>query len=127
MINGKKKIIIGLASRLKDIRIALKLTQEQFSDELGISNPTIVRYEAGSSPSVDVLIKLNENYNVNLNWLVSGQGNMFVKGYIIDFLKKSQDIFDEDKADLLYKIMESDDTRIILEAELIKIKKLYEL
>jgi len=127
VINGKKKIIIGLASRLKDIRIALKLTQEQFSDELGISNPTIVRYEAGSSPSVDVLIKLNENYNVNLNWLVSGQGNMFVKGYIIDFLKKSQDIFDEDKADLLYKIMESDDTRIILEAELIKIKKLYEL
>ena len=82
--------------RLKDIRIALKLNQQQLAERLGIKGQSISSAEKDISKlSNDNLSKLHKDLNVNLNWLFSGNGNMFI---ISD--KKAGSEFD--------KIMESE-------------------
>ncbi len=63
--------------RLKDVRLTLKMTQDQFSKALEISKPTYVRYELGEMmPKIQILQVLGSKFNVNLNWLFRGDGDM---------------------------------------------------
>ena len=69
------------------VRKALGHTQETFSPILSVSKPTLVRYEAGERrPDSDILEVLAREYNVDMNWLVTGEGDMFVKesGIFVD-------------------------------------------
>lgn len=69
----------NFCQRLKSIRRSLKYTQDEFSKLLNISKPTLVRYEAGGrKPDADLLSILADKYNVNINWLISGKGEMFL-------------------------------------------------
>ncbi len=73
--------------RLKKVRKALGYTQETFSPIVSVSKPTLVRYEAGERrPDSDILEILAKDYNVDMNWLVMGTGDMFVKdsGIFVD-------------------------------------------
>lgn len=63
---------------LKKLRFELKLSAQKLADDLGIHKMTISNYENGKrEPTYEVLEKLHNLYNVNLNWFVSGQGEMF--------------------------------------------------
>ncbi|MCX6583030.1 MAG: helix-turn-helix transcriptional regulator [Candidatus Aminicenantes bacterium] len=71
--------------RLKELRKALGLTQDRFSKELGISKPTYVRYELGEMmPKLQILSFLTTKYVVDLNWLLSGDGEMFLEVIELD-------------------------------------------
>lgn len=64
---------------LKKLRFELKISAQKLADDLGIHKMTISNYENGKrEPTYEVLEKLHNLYNVNLNWFVSGQGEMFI-------------------------------------------------
>lgn len=65
-------------NRLQKIRKKLKLSQEEIADETNITYRAYTSYERGDrKPSFEFLVKLVEKYNVNLNWLIAGKGEMF--------------------------------------------------
>ena len=64
----------GLSSRLKEVRIKSLLSQTKFASKLKMSQAQYGKYEAGnSSPSVPVLIRINEVFKVDLHWLITGE------------------------------------------------------
>lgn len=66
-------------SRLKKIRQNLNLSQEALAESLSLSRAGIAAVEADKNKfSQDVLYKLANNFNVNLNYLVCGSGQMFI-------------------------------------------------
>lgn len=71
--------------RIKDIREALGLSVPKLAERINIKSRTIVSYESGRDPSVEFLAQLHKVYNVNLNWFVSGKGEMFIKEQPADF------------------------------------------
>lgn len=64
--------------RIKKLRKALDLTQQEFADRIGIKRNTIANYETGRNNPVDSIISLIcREFNVDENWLRTGNGNMF--------------------------------------------------
>lgn len=65
--------------RLKQIRMNLRLSQEAFGEEIGLTRAGIAAVEGNKNKfSQDVLYKLLKQFNINLNYLISGQGEMFI-------------------------------------------------
>ncbi len=68
-----------IADRIKQIREAKKLSQKQFADTMETALTRISEYERDKvKPSSEILTKLAEIHNVNINWLLTGNGNMFL-------------------------------------------------
>lgn len=64
--------------RLKKIRKSLDLTQQAFADRIGIARGNIGAYEVGKNTPSDAVISLIcREFNVNENWLRTGEGEMF--------------------------------------------------
>lgn len=65
--------------RLKQLRKELGLTQQEFSDKIGIKRNTFAQYENGRNEPIDAVVRLIcSTYNVNEEWLRTGAGTMFV-------------------------------------------------
>jgi transcriptional regulator with XRE-family HTH domain len=70
---------MGIGERLKDLRHALGLTQEQFAARVGLSKATLVGYEVGQrKPGADALAAISRS-GVNMTWLLTGDGEMFAR------------------------------------------------
>lgn len=66
-------------TRLKQIRCALNLSQEGLGDSIDLSRAAIASFEANKTKfSQETLYKLSKHFNINLNYLVSGVGEMFI-------------------------------------------------
>ena len=64
--------------RIKELRKALGLTQQEFSDKIGVKRNTIAQYESGRNSPIDAVISLIcREFNVNEEWLRTGEGEMF--------------------------------------------------
>lgn len=64
--------------RIKAIRKALGLTQQEFADRLGIQRSTIAQYETGRNNPIDAVVSLIcREYDVDEVWLRTGEGEMF--------------------------------------------------
>jgi transcriptional regulator with XRE-family HTH domain len=60
-----------IADRIKYIRGSL--TQIEFCRELGIYRNTLQKWEANKGfPVFESLLKLHKQFQVNINWLISG-------------------------------------------------------
>lgn len=71
--------MITQGKRLKQIRTELRLSQAKLGNSLGISAPSIGKAEKGINRlSNESLTKLLENHNVNINYLLGGEGDMFI-------------------------------------------------
>lgn len=69
-----------MKDRLKLLRKTLDLTQQEFAEALGIKRNTIATYEIGRNEPIDAVVQLICNkYNVNEQWLRTGEGEMFIK------------------------------------------------
>ena len=67
-----------IEKRIEKIRKTLKLSQKEISTQIGITYRAYSGYERGErKPSFEFLALLFEKYNINLNWLIVGQGEMF--------------------------------------------------
>jgi transcriptional regulator with XRE-family HTH domain len=64
--------------RVREVRRALKLSQRAFAKAIYISNGHYADIELGNKPPNDRLIHLIATcFQVNKNWLLSGEGRMF--------------------------------------------------
>lgn len=65
--------------RLAELIKQLNLKQTGFAQEIGVSQPTISDWinKPNVNPSIESLIKISNAFNVNLNWLLTGNGPMF--------------------------------------------------
>ena len=69
-----------MKDRIKKIRKELDLTQQKFADRLGVQRNTIAMYEMGRSlPSDAIMRSICREFNVNEEWLRTGQGEMFIQ------------------------------------------------
>ncbi|MCK9556765.1 MAG: S24 family peptidase [Candidatus Cloacimonetes bacterium] len=64
---------------LNELLSSLKLSKKKFAEQLGLSQGNVSDWfnRPGYRPSIDALKRISEIYNVNLNWLITGKGDMF--------------------------------------------------
>ena len=68
------------AERLKWLRKDNDLTQQEFSDKLGIKRGTVANYEAGRNEPIDAVIELIcSKFAVNETWLRTGEGDPYIQ------------------------------------------------
>lgn len=67
-----------MKDRLREVRKAIGLTQQEFSDRLGIQRNAVANCESGRAELSDAVITLIcRTYNVDEVWLRTGAGEMF--------------------------------------------------
>lgn len=67
-----------MKDRIKAVRKALKLSQEKFADAIGLARNTVTQMEMGVlNPGKRTIADIVRVFNVNENWLLTGEGDMF--------------------------------------------------
>ena len=65
-------------TRIRELRRALGMTQQELADKLGIGRTIISNYEIGRSSMSDAVLRLIvTTFGVNEVWLRTGEGDMF--------------------------------------------------
>lgn len=106
-----------MKERLKKLRKTLDLTQQEFADRIGSARDNIAGYETGRrNPSVAVISLICTKFNVNEEWLRTGNGEMFIEltrdeqieHFVGDALKSEDDSFKKKFIAMLAALDESD-------------------
>lgn len=88
--------------RIKQIRKALHLSQDDFGKKLGVTRGVITNIELNKTEPKPLFIKLIcETFEVNEDWVVNGTGEMFIQksrsdtiaDFFADVLKEEDDSF----------------------------------
>lgn len=91
-----------MKERLKKLRKTLDLTQQAFADRIGMKQNTIAQYEMGRTvPSDAIIFSICREFNVNEDWLRTGEGDMFlemsrdeqIEEFVGSLLKDEEDSF----------------------------------
>ena len=86
--------------RIKLLREALELSQEEFGKRIGSARNTIANYELGRrNPSNTVLNAICRTFRVNYFWLTEGKGDMFTgtPESVVDEIAEDYNLDDIDK------------------------------
>lgn len=77
------------------------MTQEKFAKKLGLKRQTIATYETGRSEPMDnIVISICREFNVNREWLLTGEGNMYnmpedeTAAVVSELLEESNPVYD---------------------------------
>ncbi len=94
-------------NRLKEIRKILKLTQDDFAQQLNCSRKSIINYETGKRELPDDFINiLVSSHNINRTWLLYGVGEMFGESLSADSVGNKlvmlRDVLEITQAELAY-------------------------
>ena len=108
---------MDLVARIKEILEEVPGTIDQKAKRIGTTSPTLYSYLRGrTAPSFDFLAKIKSVTGVNLNWLVSGEGEKFplsgsdrtgaldiefleaIRCKLEDYLKESHPGFNKDRS-----------------------------
>ena len=66
--------------RIKELRKYLGMTTESFGKKIGIAASTVTNVEAGRrKPTNQLITSICREYNVNEQWLRTGEGTMFAE------------------------------------------------
>lgn len=104
---------MSLGERIKKVRKALDLTQQEFGGKIGSTQNAIGNYETGHrNPSSSVINNICKTFSVSEEWLRTGEGDMFAElpknevlaAQIEDFLKGGTDSFRERLVSLLLRL-----------------------
>ena len=80
VLSFSRKGVVPLNKRLKKLRKALDLTQQEFANRIGVKRNTIATYEIGRNTPLDAVIaSICREFSVLEAWLRTGEGEMFVK------------------------------------------------
>ena len=88
-----------MKERIKKIRKELDMTQQQFADIIGVKRNSYANYETGRNTPIDAVIKsICREFNVNEEWLRTGNGEMFMASpsAALDILKAEYGLSDGD-------------------------------
>lgn len=78
-------------NRIKELRAALKITQDVFAEKVTISRNYLSLLESDKREPSDIVLKsICREFSVSEQWLRSGEGEMFVQktGLVADLVKK---------------------------------------
>lgn len=102
-----------LSQRLRQARLASKLTQEELGKKVNTTKSTISNYENGySTPSTDILIQLAETLQTTTDFLLGrSTANaetqlLTVEQRLVDELKKYPTIYEELTTNPMMKVKE---------------------
>lgn len=93
VLNDKKDNVFG--ERLKNLRsVLMKMTQKEFSEFMGIPQPTLSSYESGrNKPTIDVVINIANKCNVSVDWLCGNDNVASIKS-LADLMNILFDIYE---------------------------------
>jgi len=75
-----KMLSNSLSKRLVKIRETLKISQDELGTKIGISRFSVSNYESGKRNITERVIKdICREFDVNEEWLRTGEGEMFVE------------------------------------------------
>ena len=67
-----------MKERLRELRNALNLSQQEFSERINVAQSTYAQFETGRRELRDIHIsQICQAFNVSERWLRTGEGNMF--------------------------------------------------
>ncbi len=70
-----------IGKRIKDLKSILNTTSKDLALELGIPVRTVGSYERDEAqPGSKFVYELIDKYGVNANWLLTGEGTVFIDG-----------------------------------------------
>lgn len=82
-VDARKKIF---GDRIKAIRQHFKIAQNIFAEQLKTSAGYISEIESGkTNPGIDLMEALKNIYHVNINWLLTGIGDMFETSHASEY------------------------------------------
>jgi transcriptional regulator with XRE-family HTH domain len=68
---------VTIGARIRELRREAELTQQAFAKDVGVSLPTVHRVETGQRfPDAMMLIAIRQKFDADLNWLLTGLGDM---------------------------------------------------
>ena len=120
--------VMSIGKRIKELKISLRVTSGALADVLGIPVRTIGSYEREEAqPSPKFLAALIEKYNVNANWLLTGNGNMFLTDKVeldVEYVARLKTKFNLSESEItgLLELLESKASREMV-LKFIEIKK----
>lgn len=78
-----------ISKRIKELRNTLHLSQELFGGSLGVTGAGISKIESGQRKVTEQTVKaICREFNVNHQWLTTGQGEMFASRPALDSLSR---------------------------------------
>lgn len=104
-------------TRIRKLRKALDLTQQEFADRLSIKRNTVATYETGKSNPSDAAVNLIcREFHVREEWLRTGSGEMFrelsrdqeLAAFFSDVLRDESDDFRKRFISMLSRLDSSD-------------------
>lgn len=91
--------------RIKSIRKEKRLNQSEFAKSIEISQGNLSEIEKGNSnPSAETMISIRNKYNVDLNWLLTGdsdQGDTYEDYYEKKLVEIFSDLNNYDKDEII--------------------------
>lgn len=108
---------MALNERIKKLRKALDLTQQEFANRIGTTANVLTNYETGRrNPSNSVINNICKEFNVNETWLRTGEGEMLIQlskdeeiaAFVGQALSTESDTFKKRFIVMLSKLDESD-------------------
>ena len=95
-----------IANKIKQLRKANKLTQEQLAEKLNMDQRNLVRLESGKGfPSITTLIKIAEALNTTPNFLLSVEDNISPKNQLKSDINTILTLAKEDQLKLIKKLV----------------------
>ena len=81
MSRKKDEYRVEIGKRIKQVRLAAKMNQQDFAELLETSQPTINRLETGSRMAEVYIVKrIAEEFGCEIDWLVNGDKGPYKKG-----------------------------------------------
>lgn len=87
---------MAIGKRVRELRKSLSLTQQELADKINVNRAYLGEIEIGRKDvSLNFLQSLIAAYSVNLNWLLTGEGNTYREEPPMDRkLKAMQELFE---------------------------------
>ncbi|MFD1806328.1 helix-turn-helix domain-containing protein [Pasteurella oralis] len=95
-VNQEKNEQMGIKLRLKEVQLSKGLNLKEFSEASGVSYRSLQNYLSGErEPNVTGLTNLCTRLGVNINWLLTGQGDMFVNDIVNEISGEEASLLDD--------------------------------
>ena len=115
-----------MKERLKKVRVTLGYNLQEISDILGIPLNTYIGYEYRTkNVPLDFLISLNNNLNININWLLTGNGEMLINSCGNSLKKSDNESIVKKNVYIGKRLIQIQEKNNLLDKDMAKILEMY--
>jgi len=115
---------MSINKRIHQLRKHLKISQVEFADKIGVTQPSLSDIENGKTVTIDKRnIKLIcGSFNVSEEWLVNGTGEMFDKSdlRLLELVSEKIDKLTESEKKLIIEFIRLSDSQRAIITQFIK-------